>query len=70
MSNTPEYILEKIRQRNDLEENDKSNDEKFNSMSPIKKLRDVAGWELGDPDWANQFIEWAKDCGFEITTDE
>lgn len=64
--NTPEYILKKIRQRNDFDIDDKSNDEEFDSMSPLEKLHDVVGWEFGDPSWADQFIEWAKDCGFEI----
>ena len=63
---TPEYILKKLRQRNDLDKDDKSRDEEFNRMSPLEKLRSVSGWELGDPDWAGQFVEWAKDCGFEI----
>lgn len=63
---TPEYILQKLRQRNCLHIDDKSNDEEFNNMSPLDKLRDVTGWEIGSNDWADQFIEWANDCGFEI----
>jgi len=64
--NTPEYILQKIRQRNDVYRKDKSRDEEFERMSSLEKLRNVTCWELGDDDWADQFIEWAKDCGFEI----
>lgn len=64
--NTPEYILQKIRQRNDVYRKDKSRDEEFDRMSPLEKLRNITGWELGDEDLADQFIEWAKDCGFEI----
>jgi hypothetical protein len=64
--NTPEYILQKIRQRNDVYRKDKSRDEEFDRMSPLEKLRNITGWELGDEDLADQFIEWAKGCGFEI----
>lgn len=63
---TPEYILQKIRQRNDVDIDDQSYDEEFNRISPLENLRSVSGWELGDPDWSDQFIELAKDCGFEI----
>lgn len=63
---TPEHILQKIMMRNGMHINDKSNDIEFNSMSPLDKLRNVACQELGDDDWADQFIEWAKGCGFEI----
>jgi hypothetical protein len=63
---TPEYILQKIRQRHDYDIKDKSHDVEFEKMSPLEKLRSVSCWELGDDDWADQFIDWAKDCGFEI----
>jgi hypothetical protein len=64
--NTPEYILQKIRQRHDVDIKDNSQDAEFEKMSPLEKLRNVTGWELGDTDLADQFVEWAKDCGFEI----
>lgn len=66
MSATPEYVLKKIRQRNGLDEQDTSRDAELNAMPPLQKLRDLMGWEMGSPGWADQFITWAKDCGIKI----
>jgi hypothetical protein len=63
---TPENILKRLRQRKGFDENECWNDAELDRMSPMEKLREVAGWELGDPSWAGTFIQWAKDCGFEI----
>ncbi len=65
---TPEYIMEKIRQREGLKLNDKSQDESLKSMTPETKLRKVVSWELGDGNWADDILRWAKDCGFIIST--
>lgn len=35
-------------------------------MSPLERLRLICGWNIGDREWANSFIEWAKDAGFEV----
>lgn len=64
--NTPEHILQKIRMRNDLYKKDKSRDEEFERLSPLEKLRNVTDWELGVEELADQFIELAEGCGFEI----
>lgn len=61
-----EYILKMIRQNLGYDEKDLSHDKEILAMSPMQRLRCVAGWKLGDRSWANQFIEWAKDCGFKI----
>ena len=67
---TPEYILNKIRQRCGNEEDDISGDFGIESMTPHEKLRMVCGWELGDDNWADQFIDWAVSCGMNITDRE
>lgn len=64
---TPEHILLKIRQRMDLGEDEGRLDHVINDMPPIQKLRAVIGWELGNPHWADVILEWARDCGFEIS---
>lgn len=63
---TPKYILEKIRQRLNLEEDDETSDNQINLMTPFERLQHVTGWELGSESWADQILEWAKDCGFII----
>ncbi len=64
--NTPEHILRVIRQRRGLDDNDTSQDSKIDALTPRKKLRALAGWELGDEGWADVFIEWANDCGYVV----
>lgn len=64
---TPEHILKKLRQREGLEADDRSRDDELNTMPPMSKLRALAAWELGSPDWADQFVTWAKQCGIQIT---
>lgn len=59
-------IMETIRQRYDLEENDTSMDNEINALSPIEKLREMSAWHLGDKGWADQFVAWAAACGVEI----
>ncbi len=65
---TPEYIMNKIRQREGLEFNDKSQDDRLTAMSPKEKLRRVVGWELGDDNWTDTILQWAEACGFIIST--
>lgn len=43
--NYPESIMEILRQRKDLEENDTSRDEEFNEMSPHAVFEEVLEWE-------------------------
>lgn len=63
----PEHILQKIRQREGLEKDDASQDDRILKMSPSMKLRRIVGWELGDGHWADTILEWAKDCGYKIS---
>ena len=66
----PEHILKIIRQRLNLGENDKTHDELIAEMSPMDRLRNVTGWELGGREWADTVINWANDCGMEIDDGE
>jgi hypothetical protein len=70
MSNTPDYIKTKLRQRMGLEKNDSSNDDDIEKMTADEKFSEVIGWELGYSTWAAQLLEWAKDCGLEIIGDK
>lgn len=67
---TPKHILKRIRQRLDLDEDDGSQDARINDMTPYGKLRAVVAWELGDPDWADTVLQWARDCGVEARDNE
>jgi hypothetical protein len=62
----PGYIMEKIRARRGLERGDTSQDNLINSESPLQRLQEVLGWELGDSHWADRILQLAKDCGFYI----
>ena len=64
--NTPGHLLRRIRLRRGLDDNDTSQDKEIDALPPIEKMRALAGWELGDEEWADAFIEWANDCGFVV----
>lgn len=59
------YIGE-MRQRLGLKSDDKSRDDHIERLVPIERLKLLCGWHLGDPAWAHQFLNWARDAGFEI----
>lgn len=61
-------VMRAVRQRMGLEPDDTSRDSEITSHTPTQLLRDVCGWHLGDPAWAETFLEWARGCGFVITT--
>ena len=56
----PEHILQKLRQRKSLEENDKSLDEKFNNYTPSQAFREVLCWE-GLIGWDETIKHWIED---------
>jgi hypothetical protein len=62
----PDYIMSTLRQRWGVEPTDDSKDNRINDLTPRKALRDVCGWHLGDPTWADTFLKWADACGFEV----
>lgn len=49
-------------------ENDTDQDARIEAMSPLQRLELLCGWTIGDRAWAQQFINWAEDAGFKITT--
>ena len=64
---TPEYLMKMLRRHRGLKEDDISKDKIIEMTSALGKLRDLCGWKLGDPEWAECFIEWAEGCGMKIT---
>lgn len=56
----PTYILRKLRQREDLDENDESMDKIFNEMSPDAVLSEVCMWE-GLIGYGSTIKEWVED---------
>ncbi len=59
------YILQKLRQREGLEPNDTSMDDKFKGMRPYDVLDEVLHWE-GFFGYTGQIISWIKDSGYEV----
>ncbi len=40
--------------------------DQINNMTPEERVREVIGWNLGDPHWYEQFEHWLNDAGLEI----
>jgi len=51
-------------------ETDTRLDKKILVMSPLERVRLLAGWFLGDPAWADTFKEYFESQGLYLTTDE
>jgi len=60
MKRYPEYILKKLRQREGLEEDDKSQDDKLNRMTANIVFAECLQWE-GFFGYAHIFKDWIKD---------
>ena len=58
--------IEQMRQRLGLGPGDESRDTEIEKMSPMDRLRLLCGWHIGDPNWAQSFMNWATDSGFKI----
>jgi hypothetical protein len=58
--------IEEMRQRLGLEPDDEMCDGRIEKMEPIQRLEMLCGWHIGDPDWAYQFLNWARDAGYKI----
>jgi len=56
------YILEMLRQRSRLKEDDKRMDGHFNEMSPRAVVRECTAWKLGDPAWADYVVRLMGKC--------
>jgi hypothetical protein len=63
-------VLQILRQRRNLDETDMSQDRQILAMTPIEKLEELFGWELGTTDWANIALDWMRECGFQITSEQ
>ena len=60
--------IEILRMRLGLDENDTSRDAYINSLPPMRRVRMIAGWELGSEAWATQFEEYFESQGLYLTT--
>jgi hypothetical protein len=60
--------LAAIRGRLGVEEDDPSKDEEILRMTPLQRVRLIAGWELGDEGWADTFKSWFEGQGLYLTT--
>jgi hypothetical protein len=57
----PEHILKRLRQREDLDINDKSMDEEFNKYDPSAVFREVCQWEGLLGSWDETIKGWIYD---------
>jgi hypothetical protein len=55
--------VEEMRQRLGLEADDTSRDRQIEEMEPMERVRLLAGWTLGDPDWADTFKDFFESQG-------
>ncbi len=60
--------LGEIRQRLGLNENDPRRDTEIEQMSPMRRVRIIAGWYLGDPAWADEFKQYFESQGLYLTS--
>lgn len=67
MSETREDILDVLRQRRGLEDDDTSEDADLRAMSPRRAFEECCGWHIGDPSWAGQILRWLKAAGYAVT---
>ena len=56
----PEYIMRDLRQREDLEPGDTSQDEELQSMDADMILNEVCNWN-GFVGWSQQIKNWVED---------
>lgn len=61
--------VEEMRQRLGLDENDSCKDKYIESISPLERVRLIAGWYLGGGGWADTFVEYFKSQGLYLTED-
>jgi len=56
-------MLEALRGRRGLDEDDASQDDEIRAMPPAEIVRECAAWKLGDAYWAVIFAEWMRAAG-------
>lgn len=55
-----------LRLRAGLDENDKTQDAQLQAIASEDVLREMAGWHLGNPGWADTFLGWIESVGGEV----
>jgi len=65
----PVYIMEFLRQREGLDENDSSQDEELNKLTPKEAFKDVCNWHGFTGGWDSVFKMWIEDI-YEINVDD
>lgn len=60
--------VEEMRQRLGLDPDDTSRDKEIESMSPMDRIRLLAGWFHGDSDWAGEWKHYFESQGLYLTT--
>jgi hypothetical protein len=60
--------VEKMRQRLGLEEDDPKKDHLIIAMTPMQRVRLIAGYVLGDSGWADEFKDYFESQGLFLTT--
>jgi len=56
-------MMECLRGRRNLAEDDTSQDAQIEAMSPVEIVKECGAWRLGYRDWANIFAHWMKTAG-------
>uniref|UniRef100_A0A6H1Z7P2 Uncharacterized protein n=1 Tax=viral metagenome TaxID=1070528 RepID=A0A6H1Z7P2_9ZZZZ len=59
-------MMEALRGRRGLDDDDTSQDDEIRTMSPAEIVRECAAWELGDPYWATIFAGWMQAAGCKV----
>jgi len=62
-------FVEVMRQRLGLEPEDTELDYYIESLSPLERVRLIAGWYQGDEKWADIYKEYFESQGIYLTTD-
>jgi hypothetical protein len=58
--------LKEMRQRLGLAKDDSSHDGEIQVMDPMERVRLIAGWFLGDGQWADIFKDYFESQGFSV----
>lgn len=58
--NYPEYIIQRLKDRRDIDYSDKTRDEEFQNMSPREVFEDILEWE-GICGYTSLILTWIED---------
>lgn len=59
--------IQDMRGRLGLEKDDCSRDAEIAKMEPIRRLKLIAGWNLGYDGWEHTILNWVRDAGFKVS---